>query len=105
MSNDITFFRRFKDDIISGRKTITLRDKRESHFLRGQYLRTGCYEDDCYFCTIEVISVTAVNVNDLDNHHARQENMTLVQLKSVIEEIYPGEQALWEIAFKVVSVA
>lgn len=105
MSNDITFFRRFQDDIISGRKTITLRDASESHFIVGQCLRTGCYEDDRYFCTIKVISVTAVSLSDLDNHHARQENMTLEQLKQVIADIYPGEQALWEIAFTVVSTA
>ncbi|MBS0847374.1 N(4)-acetylcytidine aminohydrolase [Citrobacter sp. JGM124] len=103
MANDITFFRRFQDDIMAGRKTITLRDKSESHFVSGQRLRTGCYEDDLYFCTIEVISVTAVSLAALNEHHARQENMTLEQLKQVIEEIYPGEQALWEIAFKVVT--
>lgn len=105
MSNDITFFRRFRDDILSGRKTITLRDASESHFVPGQCLRTGCYEDDSYFCTLEVIKVTAVSVDALDEHHARQENMTLDQLKQVIGEIYPGETSLWEIAFRVVSVA
>jgi len=105
MTNDITFFRRFQDDIISGRKTITLRDASESHFIVGQCLRTGCYEEGSYFCTIEVISVTAVRLSELDEHHARQENMTLIQLKQVISEIYPGEESLWEIAFKVVSVA
>jgi len=82
-----------------------LRDASESHFVAGQHLRTGCYEDGTYFCTIEVISVTAVRLNALDESHARQENMTLIQLKQVIGEIYPGEESLWEIAFKVVSVA
>lgn len=105
MANDITFFRRFQNDIISGRKTITLRDGSESHFVTGQNLRTGCYEDDTYFCTIKVISVTAVRLSELDENHARQENMTLIQLKQVISEIYPGEESLWEIAFNVVSVA
>ncbi|WP_299999781.1 N(4)-acetylcytidine aminohydrolase [uncultured Cedecea sp.] len=105
MANDITFFRRFQDDIISGRKTITLRDASESHFFAGQFLRTGCYEDDSYFCTIKVISVTAVRLSELNEQHARQENMTLSQLKDVIREIYPGEESLWEIAFSVVKVA
>lgn len=104
MANDITFFRRFKDDIMSGRKTITLRDASESHFVAGQYLRTGCYEDDSYFCTIKVLGVTAVKLSELNEEHARQENMTLVQLKQVISEIYPGEESLWEIAFTVTSV-
>jgi uncharacterized protein YqfB (UPF0267 family) len=30
--NDITFFQRFQDDILAGRKTITIRDAAESHF-------------------------------------------------------------------------
>ncbi len=30
--NDITFFQRFQDDILAGRKTITIRDESESHF-------------------------------------------------------------------------
>lgn len=31
-SNDITFYQRFEADILAGRKTITIRDKSESHF-------------------------------------------------------------------------
>lgn len=105
MANDITFFRRFQDDIIRGDKTITLRDATESHFVAGQCLRVGGYEDGCYFCTIEVISVTEVRLSALNEHHARQENMPLAELKQVISDIYPGEDVLWEIAFSVVSVA
>ena len=44
--NDITFFQRFQDDILGGRKTITLRDAAESHFKTGDILRVGRYEDD-----------------------------------------------------------
>ena len=29
--NDITFFQRFQDDILAGRKIITIRDESESH--------------------------------------------------------------------------
>ncbi|SMG30358.1 N(4)-acetylcytidine aminohydrolase [Cedecea sp. NFIX57] len=105
MANDITFFRRFEHDITAGLKTITLRDSSESHFQPGQRLRVGRYEDDVYFCTIDVISVTPVLLDDLDEEHARQENMTLAKLKQVIGEIYPGLNALYEISFRLVSVA
>ena len=37
--NDITFFQRFQDDILAGRKTITIRDAAESHFKTGDVLR------------------------------------------------------------------
>lgn len=102
-ANDITFFSRFQDDILSGRKTITLRDASESHFVPGQRLRTGRYEDEGYFCTLEVLSVTPVHLDALNEHHARQENMSLDVLRQTIGEIYPQEQALWEIAFRVIS--
>ncbi|STI88228.1 putative cytoplasmic protein [Escherichia coli] len=39
--NDITFFQRFQDDILAGRKTITIRDESESHFKTGDVLRVG----------------------------------------------------------------
>ena len=36
--NDITFYQRFEADILAGRKTITIRDKSESHFKAGDIL-------------------------------------------------------------------
>ena len=33
--NDITFYQRFEADILARRKTITIRDKSESHFKAG----------------------------------------------------------------------
>ncbi|MFB0712546.1 N(4)-acetylcytidine aminohydrolase [Buttiauxella noackiae] len=103
--NDITFFQRFENDIVAGRKTITLRDSSESHFTPGQLLRVGRYEDDVYFCTIEVVSVTPVALDQLTDEHARQENMTLPELKEVIAEIYPGLNELYAIVFTRVTKA
>ena len=100
--NDITFFQRFESDILAGRKTITIRDESEAHFKAGQVLRVGRYEDDGYFCTINVLSVTPVTLSELTDEHARQENMTLATLRQVIADIYPGLQQLYVIAFKVV---
>ena len=39
--NNITFFQRFQDDILAGRKTITIRDAAESHFKAGDVLRVA----------------------------------------------------------------
>ena len=52
--NDITFYQRFEADILAGHKTITIRDKSESHFKAGDILRVGRFEDNQYFCSIEV---------------------------------------------------
>ncbi|EGT4508645.1 ASCH domain-containing protein [Cronobacter sakazakii] len=103
MKNDITFYTRFQQDILAGTKTITIRDGSEAHFTPGQRLRTGRYEDNGYFCTLEVLSVTPVTLAQLDEEHARQENMTLAELKKVIADIYPGINELYVIAFKKVE--
>ena len=98
--NNITFFQRFQDDILAGRKTITLRDAAESHFKTGDVLRVGRYEDDGYFCTIRVVATSTVTLDTLNERHAQQENMTLAQLREVIAEIYPEEKQFYVIEFE-----
>ena len=97
--NDITFYQRFEADILSGRKTITIRDKSESHFKAGDILRVGRFEDNQYFCTIEVLSVSPITLDELTEQHAKQENMSLVELKEVIGTIYPNEERFYLIDF------
>ena len=97
--NDITFYQRFEADILAGSKTITIRDKSESHFKAGDILRVGRFEDNQYFCTIEVLSVSPITLDELTEQHAKQENMTLVKLREVIKTIYPNESEFWVIEF------
>ncbi|MDU2224869.1 MAG: N(4)-acetylcytidine aminohydrolase [Haemophilus parainfluenzae] len=97
--NDITFYQRFEADILAGRKTITIRDKSESHFKAGDILRVGRFEDDQYFCTIEVLSVLPITLDELTEQHAAQENMSLVELREVIKTIYPNENEFFMINF------
>ncbi|QXX94681.1 ASCH domain-containing protein [Serratia marcescens] len=99
MSREITFFSRFEQDILAGRKTITIRDASESHFEQGEVLRVCRNEDGVFFCFIEVLSVTPVRLDALTERHAQQENMSLGELKQVIKEIYPGLDALFVIEF------
>ena len=98
--NNITFFQRFQDDILAGRKTITIRDAAESHFKAGDVLRVGRYEDDGYFCTIRVVATSTVTLDTLNERHAQQENMPLPQLREVIAEIYPEEKLFYVIEFE-----
>ncbi|WP_154927369.1 N(4)-acetylcytidine aminohydrolase [Klebsiella grimontii] len=98
--NNITFFQRFQDDILAGRKTITIRDAAESHFKAGDVLRVGRYKDDGYFCTIRVVATSTVTLDTLNERHAQQENMTLPQLREVIAEIYPEEKLFYVIEFE-----
>ena len=50
-----------QDDILAGRKTITIRDESESHFKTGDVLRVGRFEDGGYFCTIEDVYKRQLN--------------------------------------------
>ena len=97
--NNITFYQRFEADILSGRKTTTIRDKSESHFKAGDILRVGRFEDNQYFCTIEVLSVSPITLDELTEQHAKQENMGLDELKDVIRGIYPSESRFYVIKF------
>ncbi|HHF0349536.1 TPA: N(4)-acetylcytidine aminohydrolase [Haemophilus influenzae] len=98
--NDITFYQRFEADILVGRKTITIRDKSESYFKAGDILRVGRFEDNQYFCTIEVLSVSPITLDELTEQHAKQENMGLEELKEVIRGIYLNEEWFYALYFK-----
>lgn len=99
----ITFFERFEQDILTGAKTITLRDETESHVVAGQTLPVSTFEADRWFCDIQIIDVMPVTLTELTDVHAKQENMTLPQLRSVIAEIYPGLEQLYMISFVVLK--
>lgn len=101
--NEITFYQRFEADILAGRKTITIRDDSESHFKAGDILRVGRFEDNQYFCTIEVLSVSPITPDELTEQHAKQENMCLAELLEVIKAIYPNESEFWVIEIKLVN--
>lgn len=99
----ITFFSRFEADILSGKKTITIRDKTESHFQAGQILYVFTLETDRLFAHIKVKSVTQTAFSSLNSRHAQQENMTLDELKTVIQSIYPHTTELFVIEFELIN--
>lgn len=99
----ISFFERFAVDILAKRKTITLRDEAESHFIAGQVLSVYTHETKRKFCSIYIEDVVTIAFDALEQRHAEQENMTLTQLKRLIQEIYPGIRELFLIEFSLVE--
>lgn len=100
MSNQtLLFFERFSADILSGKKTITLRDESESHYLPGQDVELVALETKRAFGQARILGVSEIKKASLNQWHARQENMTLDALHQVIEEIYPGLEDLFLIEF------
>ncbi|WP_373818040.1 N(4)-acetylcytidine aminohydrolase [Glaesserella sp.] len=101
--NKITFFSRFEADIVNGKKTITIRDKSESYFQPQQKLEVLTLETNRLFAKIRVLTVTPVQFEQLNETHAKQENMTLPRLKQVIKEIYPNDDDFFVIEFELLN--
>ncbi|WGE82566.1 N(4)-acetylcytidine aminohydrolase [Actinobacillus equuli] len=100
--NNITFFSRFEADILAGKKTITIRDKSESYFQPQQELKVFTNETNRFFAHIRVISITPIHFEQLNEQHAKQENMSLAELKQVIREIYPNDNNFFVIEFELI---
>lgn len=100
---EMTFFERFEADILSGKKTITIRDASEKDYAPGSCVQVSTFEDNRWFCQLRIDSVTALEFAQLSERHAEQENMTLPQLKAVIRDIYPNTDSLYVVAFQLVK--
>ena len=100
----ITFYQRFENDILSGKKTITIRDGSERHYIPGTVIQVHTYENGRKFGQLKILSVKSILFNQLNNDHAQQENMSLDELKKTIQEIYPNTQQLYVISFSFVCI-
>ena len=69
--------------------------------LNGNILYVSRFKDNQYFCTIEVLGVSPITLDELTEQHAKQENMGLDELKEVIKGIYPSEDKFVLINFKI----
>ncbi|MGR5128968.1 N(4)-acetylcytidine aminohydrolase [Photobacterium swingsii] len=99
----MTFFERFEADILAKKKTITIRDEAESHYQVGSVVDVSTYEDGRWFCKLKIQAVTPVLFSELTDFHAQQENMTLPELKSVIQDIYPNIESLYVVTYQLVE--
>jgi len=97
---EMTFFKRFVSDILSGKKVITIRDESENNYLPGSTVEVCTFEENQWFCRLKITKVEPILFDDLTEYHASQENMTLQQLKEIIAEIYPGISKLWVISYQ-----
>ncbi len=99
----MTFFSLFEADILSGKKVITIRDESEKDYQIDSVVDVSTLEEGRWFCRLKILSVEPVLFSELNDFHAEQENMTLPQLKQVIEDIYPGIEQLYVIRYQKVD--
>lgn len=98
----ITFFQWLCPLVESGMKTITIRDESESHYIPGSKVSVHSLETDEKFCDIEIQSVEAIRFEDITEIHAQQELLPLPKLKGLLKELYPKEDILYVISYRVV---
>ena len=99
--SEMTFFERFEADILSGKKTITIRNETERDFIPNTEVQVSTFESHRWFCAVNIISITPITFDGLNSWHAEQENMTLNELKAVIREIYPTDNEFYVIEYQV----
>ena len=99
----MTFFERFEVDILSGKKTITIRDESAKDYRPNSVVNVSTYESGRWFCELKIKAVEPTSFSDISGFHAVQENMTLSELKSVLREIYPDVDDLYVISYELVS--
>ena len=98
----MTFLPKLAGQIISAKKTATIRDISESHFFSCLVLDARVHGTEQYICQIEIIDIKPIQYHELNRSHAKAENLPFVFiLKWLIRRIYPGEQQLFYIQFKV----
>ncbi|OBW91673.1 N(4)-acetylcytidine aminohydrolase [Gallibacterium salpingitidis] len=101
--NEITFYQCFKTNILNGSKTITIRDASEKDFIIGSIIDVFTYEQHQWFAKIKILAITPIMFQELNEHHAAQENMTLPELQQVIRNIYPNTDQLYVIHYQLVT--
>lgn len=99
-ATELIFFERFETDILSGKKTITLRDESESNYEPNTVVKVKTLEESRFFCQLKILTVEPILFSQLNELHAQQENMSLPELKSLIQEIYPGISQLYLISYE-----
>lgn len=55
-----------------------------------------------FLLVLKLTPVTPIQYDELNEQHALQENMTLTELKNVIREIYPNDNAFFVIQFQLI---
>jgi N4-acetylcytidine amidohydrolase len=99
----ITFYEFLVPSILSGKKTITIRDETESHFVPGTMVEVFTHETDIKICNIKIESVESILFDEINEFHAQQEFMDLSKLKKVIRDIYPNTEKLFVISYKLMK--
>jgi uncharacterized protein YqfB (UPF0267 family) len=100
----ITFFEFLTPLVASGQKTITIRDASENHYQPGSQVEVFTLESHTKVCDIIILAVEPLAFDDINEFHANQESLPLDELTQLIQTVYPNQQSLFMISFKLLDV-
>lgn len=100
---EITFFEFLTPLITAGKKTITIRDESESHYVPNTEVEVFTLETNRKVCNIRILSVEPLKFDEINEFHAEQEAIELPKLKELIREIYPNIDELYVIEYELVK--
>lgn len=97
----VGFKEKNREKILSGEKIITIRNKSEAHFKKGDVLEAVTYDDDTktIFANLEVDLVKRVTLDSLPERYAKYYGVTLEELVAKLKDRYPEEEELYVIMF------
>ena len=100
----VGFKEKNKDKILTDEKTITIRNKSEAHFKKGDLLEATTYEDpDTVFATLEVDLVKPVTRETLTERYAKYYGVTLDELIEKLAKRYPEDDVLYVVMFHIIK--
>lgn len=99
----VGFKEKNKEKILSGEKIITIRNKSEAHFKKGDLLEAITYDDNTktIFATLEVDLVKPVTRETLSERYAKYYGVSLEELIEKLAKRYPNDDELYVIMFHI----
>lgn len=101
----ISFFEILTPFVASGKKTITIRDESECHYVPGTQVEVYTLETNIKVCDIKIESVEPILFSEINEFHAQQEYLELPKLKDIISQVYPNTEQLYVISYKLIDPA
>lgn len=98
----VGFKEKNKEKILSGEKIITIRNKSEAHFKKGDVLEAFTYDDNTrtVFATLEVDLVKPITRETLTERYATYYGVTRDELIEKLANRYPNDETLYVIMFR-----
>jgi len=101
--NQISFYDELLPAVLSGDKTITIRRASGVQYQVGSQVNVISHSNSQTVGMIEITAIEAIRFQDINQSHARREQMSLPVLKQLINKIYPNNEQLTVISFKPVQ--